>query len=89
MSLVPVTMTKRTERSTVDASFDECVYEVEGFLFRFDPALPGARASAWRNGRWQPIALTGADVCQLVSPRDVPQEELAELLPEPDSSRAA
>jgi hypothetical protein len=82
-------MTKPTERSTRDASFDECVYEVEGFLFRFDPALPRARASAWRNGRWQPTALTGEDICQLVGPRHVPQEELAELLAEPNPSRAA
>ncbi len=88
MSLVPVTMTKRKERSTRDASFDECVYEVEGFLFRFDPALPRARASAWRNGRWQPIALTGEDVRQLVSPRHVPQEELPELLAQPEPPRA-
>ena len=89
MSLVPVGRTKRTERSTRDASFDECVYEVEGFLFRFDPALPRARASAWRNGRWQPIALTGEDICQLVRPRRVSPEELAELLAQPEPSRVA
>ena len=89
MSPDHATMTKRTERSSRDASFDACVYEVEGFLFRFDPAAPSAWASTWRNGRWQPIALTGEDVCQLVSPRHVSQEELAELLAQPDSSRAA
>jgi hypothetical protein len=87
MSLVPVTVPKRTERSTRDASVDECVYEVEGILFRFDPALPRARASAWRNGRWQPITLTGEDVGKLVSPRRVPQQELAELLAQPGASR--
>jgi hypothetical protein len=80
-------VTKRTERSTRDAPFDQCVYEVEGFLFRFDPALPRARASAWRNGRWQPISLTGEDIGQLVNPRRVPQEELAELLAQPGPSR--
>jgi hypothetical protein len=89
MSLVPVTKTKWTERSTRDVSFDECVYEVEGFLFRFDPALPRARASAWRNGRWQPIALTGEDICQLVRPRRVSPEELAELMAQPEPSRVA
>jgi hypothetical protein len=84
------TITKPTNTpGAATGSPGERVFDVDGYLFRFDPSRPDGPASTWHDGRWERITLTGDDICLLARPRPVGSEELAARLVAPGSAGAA